>query len=195
MGSCEGGKRETKKRIVQAFWGLYKTTSIEKITVKNITDACGIYRTTFYLHFADVYAILEMIESKLMKELKMLKEEGGSEITSEPGASRGSMDRVYRMLKKNYDYLSVLLDKHRNPQFSRMYKTELAHQICAVCNVDLSRFSEREEMVIRKTFSVITDMMFSWADSGLFTFDEVIQIVDGYLREGVFITLSKSLEN
>lgn len=193
MGNCEGGKKETKRKIVQAFWGLYKTTSIEKITVKNITDVCGIYRTTFYLHFADVYAILEMIESELMKELKAV--EACRDIPADAEMPRESMNQVYAMLKKNYDYLSILLDEQRNPQFSRIYKTELAHQICVICHVDLSRFDEREAAVFRKTFSVIIDMMFSWAESALFTFDEVAHIVDGYLRDGIFITLGISLEN
>lgn len=191
MGSCEGGKQETKNRIVQAFWELYKTTSIEKITVKNITDVCGIYRTTFYLHFADVYAILEMIEAELLKEVNALgtvNSIGG--ILTESGP-QDAMDEVYGMLKKNYDYLSILLDEQRNPEFSRRYKTELSLQICRICHVDFGRLSEKKEAVIRKTFSGIIDMMFAWVDSELFTFDEVAHIIDGYLQNGIFTTLGR----
>ena len=75
MGVYENAKQETRKKIVRSFWKLYKTKEIEKITVKDITDASGIYRTTFYLHFSDIYAILEIIEEKLMKELQQLGEE------------------------------------------------------------------------------------------------------------------------
>ena len=69
MSTGREPKRGTADRIVREFWKLYKKTNIEKITVKNITDASGIYRTTFYLHFSDVYEVLEDIERKLLEEL------------------------------------------------------------------------------------------------------------------------------
>lgn len=196
MGSCEGGKQETKNRIIQAFWGLYRTTSIEKITVKNITDACGIYRTTFYLHFADVYAVLEMIESELMKEVRALgSEKGAGETPACQRKPQETMREVYEMLKRNYGYLSILLDEQRNPEFSQSYKAELALQICRICHVDQGRGSEKKEAVIKRTFSGIIDMMFDWAGSALLTFEEAAGIMEGYLQEGIFATLDRDMSD
>ena len=39
---------QTKQNFVDAFWELYKKYSIEKITVKQITDKAGYNRATFY---------------------------------------------------------------------------------------------------------------------------------------------------
>ncbi|MBV7276677.1 TetR/AcrR family transcriptional regulator [Clostridiaceae bacterium UIB06] len=72
MGTYDKARKHTEDKIIHAFWELYKTQKIEKITVKSITDACGIHRATFYLHYQDVYAILEHIEASLMQSLNYM---------------------------------------------------------------------------------------------------------------------------
>ena len=52
----------TRQALMDAFWTLYKKKRIEKITVKNITDAAGYNRSTFYQYFLDVYDILAQLE-------------------------------------------------------------------------------------------------------------------------------------
>lgn len=44
---------EMKYRLAEAVKVCMKTTSVEKITVKEIVDACGTTRQTFYRHFQD----------------------------------------------------------------------------------------------------------------------------------------------
>ena len=51
----------TKQAITQAFIQLAAKKPLEKITVRDIVDACGINRNTFYYHFQDIYAVLEAI--------------------------------------------------------------------------------------------------------------------------------------
>ena len=41
----------TKKAIVNSFIKLLNEKPLDKITVKNIAEDCGINRTTFYYHF------------------------------------------------------------------------------------------------------------------------------------------------
>ena len=51
----------TKQAIVEAFIKLASKKPLEKITVRNIVDTCGINRNTFYYHFQDIFAVLEEI--------------------------------------------------------------------------------------------------------------------------------------
>ena len=51
----------TKKAIMEAFLRLVGKKSLDKITVRDIVDECGINRNTFYYHFQDMYAVLEEI--------------------------------------------------------------------------------------------------------------------------------------
>ena len=47
--------------ISESFKELALTCSIEKITIKEITDKAGLIRPTFYNHFQDKYELLEWI--------------------------------------------------------------------------------------------------------------------------------------
>lgn len=59
----------TRKNLMDAFWKLYLTKSIENITVKEVTDIAGYNRGTFYLYFKDIYDVLEQIENEVFEIL------------------------------------------------------------------------------------------------------------------------------
>ena len=44
----------TKLVIMRVFENLLSVKPLEKITVKDITDQCGISRNTFYYHYQDI---------------------------------------------------------------------------------------------------------------------------------------------
>ena len=189
MGVYEKAKQETRNKIVKSFWDLYKTRGIEKITVRDITNASGIYRTTFYLHFSDIYAILEIIEENLLKELQKLGEEPAD--TSEE--RQRYMEKMNQMLRDNCEYLHVLMDEQKNPDFARCYKKEMIRQICRNYDIDLSRLDDRAGIVIQRTLSSIMDLFFGWMNTNLFSFEEVIGIIDGYMNYGVLRTIRDGL--
>lgn len=49
----------TKQAIRQAFMSLVDKQPIDHITVKDITDSCGISRNTFYYHYVDIPTLVE----------------------------------------------------------------------------------------------------------------------------------------
>lgn len=51
----------TKKAIIESFLQIAGRKPLEKITVRDIVDDCGINRNTFYYYFQDIYAVLEEI--------------------------------------------------------------------------------------------------------------------------------------
>lgn len=65
----------TKKAIIESFLHLAAKKPLEKITVRDIVDHCGINRNTFYYHFQDIYAVLEAVclggTSKINAELPL----------------------------------------------------------------------------------------------------------------------------
>ena len=42
---------QTKDNLRSAFWTLYSSKPIDKITIKEITDLAGYNRGTFYLYY------------------------------------------------------------------------------------------------------------------------------------------------
>ena len=63
----------TEKAIVETTLAMAKQRPISKITVRDIVEACGITRNTFYYHFHDIY---EVLECALEVELRSLREMG-----------------------------------------------------------------------------------------------------------------------
>lgn len=63
----------TQKAITDTFVGLLNEKRLDKITVKDIVEKCGVSRKTFYYYFDDIYDLLE-------KSLEDLKRESVSRI-------------------------------------------------------------------------------------------------------------------
>lgn len=57
--------QETENRIIDVFIQLLAEKEVAEITVSEICRMCGIHRTSFYLHFQDVYELMERIEQRL----------------------------------------------------------------------------------------------------------------------------------
>ena len=55
------GKSAIDTLLAESFKELALKHSIEKITIKEITDKAGVIRPTFYNHFQDKYELLERI--------------------------------------------------------------------------------------------------------------------------------------
>lgn len=60
--------RRTKKLLRKGVAEIGKTKSVNKITVKELTDLVEINRGTFYLHYKDVYDLVDSIENELCEE-------------------------------------------------------------------------------------------------------------------------------
>ncbi|KRN18154.1 TetR/AcrR family transcriptional regulator C-terminal domain-containing protein [Lacticaseibacillus camelliae] len=60
---------ETEGSIKKAFIALMRMKPFEQISVRDITQAAGINRGTFYLHYADKYALLEHYEDNLVSQI------------------------------------------------------------------------------------------------------------------------------
>ncbi len=59
----------TKKAIKESFRELIEKQPIDQITVRDITDNCGISRNTFYYHYADMPTLVEEIVMDLAEEI------------------------------------------------------------------------------------------------------------------------------
>ena len=56
--------------IRQALLTLLKEKPLQNITVRELCQAAGINRGTFYTHYRDIYDLMEQIEEELTEEFK-----------------------------------------------------------------------------------------------------------------------------
>ena len=59
----------TRRAMAEAVTELLKTRTLDRITIRDITDRCGLTRNTFYYHFHDVYDLLNWIFSDKTDEI------------------------------------------------------------------------------------------------------------------------------
>lgn len=67
-------QQQTHTNFINAFLEIYDDVPIEKISIKMITDRAGYNRSSFYLYFADVYALRNAAENELLQELQQAVE-------------------------------------------------------------------------------------------------------------------------
>lgn len=66
----------TEKAITDTFIKLLNKKPLDKITVKDLVDECGINRSTFYYYFEDIYALLNHVfETETRRALENISEQ------------------------------------------------------------------------------------------------------------------------
>lgn len=62
--------RKTRKQLREGLARLLEKKSIRDIKVKELVEEVDINRSTFYLHYSDIYDMLEKIEEELFQEIQ-----------------------------------------------------------------------------------------------------------------------------
>ena len=70
--------KKTEQMIIDAFLKLVEEKTLDKITIQDIADGCGINRNTFYYHFDDIYSLIEQIFKARLNTIETMFEEGAS---------------------------------------------------------------------------------------------------------------------
>lgn len=64
--------RKTKTQLENGLAGLLREKAINEITVTELTERVDINRSTFYLHYRDIYDMMESIENELVEKIEEL---------------------------------------------------------------------------------------------------------------------------
>lgn len=115
--------KRTKALFEAAFLELLKTKDINKISVRNLSEMVDMNRGTFYIHYTDIYDLLDSVENNLVSELSHITE---WENTNDfEGYSRNSFTNIVQALeyiKDNKQVFKVLLSSKGNILFLEKIK-------------------------------------------------------------------------
>ena len=107
----------TRMVLADSLIELMKAKPFEKITIRELCDLANVNRSTFYLHYEDIYALLRYIE-----ELSGLFHEGEKAVVN-------SLERLFECFLKNSKHLKVLMSEHGDQAFQkRVFRA--AYQMC-----------------------------------------------------------------
>ncbi|HML35811.1 MAG TPA: TetR/AcrR family transcriptional regulator C-terminal domain-containing protein [Bacillota bacterium] len=114
---------ETKEKIRDAFFELYESKKIEKISIRDITDKAQLNRSTFYMYYRDIYDLLEKTEDEMRGELTGYIRDTVVRILREENVQPFLPPK--RFFKRYYKFLRVLLSANGDPQFIYTMKKEV----------------------------------------------------------------------
>lgn len=103
--------QQTVNRLKEAFWKLYETKPIEKISVRQITELAGYNHATFYLYFSSVRDVRDQIEDDLIAQRDLILKQCMHDGTLEIGQVISSLATTLM------PYGHVLLGPNGDPAF------------------------------------------------------------------------------
>ncbi|MBQ3216850.1 MAG: TetR/AcrR family transcriptional regulator C-terminal domain-containing protein [Oscillospiraceae bacterium] len=69
---------QTKLEIQESFRGLLRVKSLDRITVRDIVEDCGLTRNTFYYHYEDIYDLFDDYLDTQMRQVLQARSENGA---------------------------------------------------------------------------------------------------------------------
>lgn len=125
MGTYDIARTKTKRAIIDSFWKIYLKKDISKITVKDITEATGIHRATFYLYYDNVYAVLEAIKEEQLEKLNYVC----ATYTSSEDNYAEFLSAMRNLYDENEVFLEPLLCQYRGNEFAAQYRQILKSKL------------------------------------------------------------------
>ena len=110
--------RRTEKMILDGLITLLQSKSIKEISVRELSDLVDINRSTFYLHYADIYDLLEKTEERLFAELSNAVENDW-EGQHDPDNFFKFLQHTFRILAENAPLCSALIGPNGDIAFLR----------------------------------------------------------------------------
>ena len=136
-------RNHIEKRLIDAFMTIYQEKAIEKICIKSITDLAGLNRGTFYLHYDDIYDLLERIEAKYKDISRYIATYSVNALFSNQnlGDALPSMD----FYETNLKYYKILLCMDRKSNLPLIIKNELKEAFRSkVCTTNVNECNLNE---------------------------------------------------
>lgn len=126
MNKNDRRAKRTQKLLREGLAELMKTKNVKDITVTELTDFVDINRGTFYLHYLDIYDLLEHIENDMFEEFnELLKKYPYDEMKKEP---LPILEEIFTFLANNSDVCIVLLGDNGDMAFFEKIKKILKDQ-------------------------------------------------------------------
>ncbi|WP_010250227.1 TetR/AcrR family transcriptional regulator [Acetivibrio cellulolyticus] len=149
----------TRQKLIDAFWSLYEFRRIEKVSIKEITDRAGYNRGTFYIHFKDVYDLLEQLELSILPT----DEELELEISLIKQGSSHPFEKLLELYNNNAKYYNVLLSENGDPYFHNIMKQKCKKLLTDYLKrYDLFDESIEAEYALEYTISAMLGIIIYW---------------------------------
>lgn len=167
----------TRAALRHAFWELYRTTPIDKISIRQITERAGYNRATFYLYYHDVYDLLAQIEDKLIDDVRRVVED--RLLASGELDFSAHMGFIAELASTGTEYFATLLGEGGDPAFVRRFKEVVAPLLERFLVPAQGLTSEQRALLLEFYLSGVIGMVARWlASEDPMPVDEFIGLIE-----------------
>ena len=119
--------RKTRKQLRECLITLLKEKKVQDITVRELTDMADLNRGTFYLHYKDVFDLLEKTEAELQEDFHQLVcKHDAVDLKQRPSVI---FNEIYSLVYDNADLIEILLGENGDLNFVNRLK-QLIREKC-----------------------------------------------------------------
>lgn len=119
--------RKTRRQLRECLIILLKEKKVQDITVRELTDMADLNRGTFYLHYKDVFDLLEKTEAELQEDFNQLVcKHDAVDLKQRPSVI---FNEIYSLVYDNADLIEILLGENGDLNFVNRLK-QLIREKC-----------------------------------------------------------------
>ena len=158
--------RKTRKQLKDCLIQLLKEKKVQDITVRELTEMADLNRGTFYLHYKDVFDLLEKTEAELFEEFNSLVlSHDAQDLKQRPSLI---FHEIFSLVYENADLVEILMGENGDLNFINRLK----HLVREKCLRDwMEVFRSGDPMVFEGYLSFIVSgcvgLVQYWLQGGL----------------------------
>ena len=145
--------QNTRKAIESAALGLLEAQPAQRLTVQAICRAAQINRSTFYLHYKDIFDMVEKIENRLTADVISTMEELSRNRINKTTLLEFLTD-IFETIYSNADLCAVMLSKNGDISFQNKLKEIIYQKTFDIIKARLCRKASEYEIRVTSGFFI-----------------------------------------
>ena len=158
--------RKTRRQLKECLTRLLKEKKIQDITVRELAEMADINRGTFYLHYKDVFDLMDQIKNELIEEVEsVLTHHPVPELVARPSLA---LSELFPLVQENAEIVSILIGENGDLNFVNRLKRIVSDK-CLKGWLDLKCSSDPDTLAAFSAFIVsgCVGTVQYWIESGM----------------------------
>lgn len=183
--------RKTKRLLKESFIELMSEKQIKDITVKDLTERADLNRGTFYLHYLDIYDLLNQMEDEVIENVSMMIQQFNFQNSSK--STYLLLEQLFEYIYENKHILKTFLQSSFKGQFFNKVQS-----LIKTTGLETLKNIYQESDPIQYTLflsfvsSGIIGVTEQWISDGMtLTPKEMALLIDNIINHGATILIQK----
>lgn len=177
--------RKTRRLLKECLTRLLKEKKIQDITVRELSEMADINRGTFYLHYRDVFDLMDQIKNELIEEVEsVLAKHPVSELVVRPSLA---LSELFPLVQENAELISILIGENGDLNFVNHLK-RLVREKCLKSWLDLKCPNDPDTLAAFSAFIVsgCVGTVQYWIESGMKEpADQMASLTEEFILKGI----------